>query len=206
LYDVFFKILVFIFVNEILILELDRQIFLKSFTGAFVFTESQVAAYDVFEQSARPVVEVFDHGVEHHADRLEALGSLADVLQPIVVHQNLLHDEGCHRFGEVTPPLHDAQTERNDFGLQQEGDHFVVVSLDQRPDDAQRSQPQLLLRLGLVLGVEEGLEIQRNVRSQEFVAGVFILGNALQDGEHVADPVGLLQFEDVGPVVQQRLD
>ena len=61
--------------------------------------------------------------------RIESLCSSAYVVQTRVVKQDFLHDEGGHRPGELGPDLHDAQTEGDDLGLQQEVHHLGVVHL-----------------------------------------------------------------------------
>jgi hypothetical protein len=105
------------------------------------------------------------HVAQHGADGIEAFVRLADVREAHVVEQNLLHDEDGHRLGELAARLHDAQTERDNLGAEQEGnDVGIVVLLDQRANDAQRRQAQILKRPRLGRRVEKGIEKERNVR------------------------------------------
>lgn len=47
-----------------------------------------------------------------------------------VVQQDLLHDEGGHRLGQLRADLHGAQAQRDDLRGQEEVDHVRVVNLD----------------------------------------------------------------------------
>jgi hypothetical protein len=58
-------------------------------------------------------------------------------VKPIIVEEDLLHDEGGNRAGELLPLLHDAQAERYDLGLHQEVDGVGVVALHERTNDAE---------------------------------------------------------------------
>lgn len=51
-----------------------------------------------------------DHVRQHRADRVEALVSLANVLQAHVVEEDLLNDEDGNSLAELRPGLHDSQT------------------------------------------------------------------------------------------------
>ncbi len=84
--------------------------------------------------------ELRDHVAKHGADGVEALVRVADVGEAHVIEQDLLHDEDGHRLAELRPGLHDAQTQRDDLGRQQEVDHLRRVVLDQGPDHAERRE------------------------------------------------------------------
>jgi hypothetical protein len=83
---------------------------------------------------------------------------------PYVVEQDLLHDERRDGLGQLAAHLHRAQAQRDDFGRQQEVDDVGVVDLDERADDAERREAQVLERARLAPGVEEGVEEERHVR------------------------------------------
>ena len=132
-------------------LKLDRQS--GSRTSAHI---PQEAAHDVLEEADRLVLdELGDHVAEHGADGEEALVRLADVGEADVVEQDLLHDEDGDRLAELGARLHDAQAQRDDLGREQEVDHLGRVVLDQRADDAQRRQAQVLERPRARRRVEE---------------------------------------------------
>ena len=61
--------------------------------------------------------------------RIESLSGGAYIVEADVVEQDLLHDEGGDGLGQVRPGLHDAQTERDDLGLQEEAYNFTIVHL-----------------------------------------------------------------------------
>lgn len=60
--------------------------------------------------------QIVDHRAQDGTDGVEAFVCLTDVCQPEIVEQNLLHDEDGDCFGELRSGLHDAETERDDFG------------------------------------------------------------------------------------------
>lgn len=109
------------------------------------------------------------HQLRHHirqdcAHSVKALICLANVLQAHVVEENLLHDEDGDGLTQLGAGLHDAQAERDDLGREQEVDDFGAVVLDQRADDAEGSQAEVLEGAGLGGGVEEGVEEEGDVR------------------------------------------
>ena len=105
-----------------------------------------------------------NHVAEDGADRVEALVRGADVVEAVVVEQDLLHYEDGHRLGQLGPGLHDAQTQRDDLGREQEVDHLGGVVLDKRPDDPQRGEPEVFKGTGLGRRVEERVEEEGDVR------------------------------------------
>ena len=168
-----------------------RQARPKRLARARVVREPEVAPDDVFEQARRRGVrEGLHHRGQHRGHGEEPLGGGADVREPCGVQQNLLDDERRDGFRELRPHLHGAKAQRDDFGGEQKVDDVGVVDFDQRSDDAQRRQPQVLERPRLADGVEEGVEEERDVRLQEERAGVGVGGDALEQGEGVADAVG----------------
>lgn len=59
----------------------------------------------------------------------EALICVANVLEPEVVEQNLLYNEGGHRLGELCARFHDPKAERDDLRGQKELDDLALVRL-----------------------------------------------------------------------------
>lgn len=107
-----------------------------------------------------------------------------------LVEENLLDDKDGDRFRQFGPGLHDAEAERDDLGRQEKVDDVaVVVLLDERADDAERSQAEVLERARFRGRVEERIQEQGDVGRQEEGARVVVRGDALQEGEGVADPV-----------------
>lgn len=107
--------------------------------------------------------ELINHVAQHGADGVEALISLADVLQAQIVEQNLLDDENGDGLAEFAARLHDAQAEWDDFCCQQEVDDFTAVVLDQRTNDTEGSQAEVLKRARFGGGVQERIEEQRDM-------------------------------------------
>ena len=60
--------------------------------------------------------KLVDHVAQNHANGIETLVSVANVRQPRVVQEDLLHDEDGHGFGELGTFLHDAQAEGDELG------------------------------------------------------------------------------------------
>lgn len=103
------------------------------------------------------------HVAQHCPDRIESLVCGANIVEAVVVEQNLLDNENRHRLAELGPRLHDAKTQRNDLGGQQEVDHLSRVILNQRTDHSQRREPQVFERPRLGGCVEEWIQEKRNM-------------------------------------------
>ena len=108
------------------------------------------------------------HQLRHHirqnrAHRIEALVCLADVLQPHIVEQDLLHNEDGHRLAELRAGLHDTQTERDNLGGEEKVDDLGAVILDKRADNAEGGETEVLEGARLGGGVEEWVEEERDV-------------------------------------------
>ena len=73
--------------------------------------------------------ELIDHVAEDGADGKEALVCVADVGEPGLVEEDLLHNEDRDGLGEFRAGFHDAQAERDDLRREEEVDHRVVVVL-----------------------------------------------------------------------------
>lgn len=107
--------------------------------------------------------QLADHVAEHGADSVKALVRGTDVVEPVVVQQDLLHDEDGNGLGQLGACLHDAQAEGNDLGGQEEVDDLGRIVLDESTDDTQTRKPEVLEWARLGGRVEEGIEIQRDV-------------------------------------------
>lgn len=103
------------------------------------------------------------HVTEDGADGVESLVGGADVVQAIVVKKDLLHDEDGDGLAELRARLHDAQTERNDLGGQQEVDDLGRVVLDKGANDTEAGEAEVFEGPRLGRRVQEGIEIERNV-------------------------------------------
>ncbi len=68
----------------------------------------------------------------------------AHIVQSSVIQQHLLQNKSRHSFGQLASELHDLQTERNDLRLQQKRDHLSIINFDERADDAQRGEAEVL--------------------------------------------------------------
>jgi len=133
-------------------------------SGPGVVAESQKAPDDMFQEPHRLLLdELVDHVRQHGADGVEALVGLADVLQPEVVEEDLLHDEDGDCFGELGAGLHDPQAEGDDLGCEEEVDYFAAVVFDEGADHAEGGQAQVFKRAGLGGCVEEGVEEEGDV-------------------------------------------
>ena len=69
----------------------------------------------------RQLRQLLHHPPEDGDDGVEALISLADVLQPGAVKEDLLDDEDGHGARQFIPRLHDAEAEGDDLGGEEEG-------------------------------------------------------------------------------------
>lgn len=99
------------------------------------------AAHNVLQQADRLLFDkLIDHVAEDSAYSVEALVGLTDVGEANVVKQYLLDDENGHSLAELRARLHDAQTERNDLGREQEVDDFRRVVLDKSANYTERRQ------------------------------------------------------------------
>ena len=104
-----------------------------------------------------------DHLAEDHGNVGEALVSVADVVQAAHVKQDLLQDEGCHRFGQLTASFHYPQAQRDYLSGEEKGDDILLICFDQGSDDTEAGQAQVLKGAALAGGVEKRIEEQRYV-------------------------------------------
>ena len=100
-------------------------------------------------------------------ERLEPVVGLADVEEARVVQEDLLHDEGGDGLAQLGAALHDPQAEGYDLSGQEEVDHLLLVGLDQGAYHPEGSEPQVLEGPGLAHRVEEGVEVEGDVRQEE---------------------------------------
>lgn len=90
--------------------------------------------------------ELVDHVAEHGTDSVEPLVGLADVGQPYVIEQDLLHNEDGHGLAQLRACFHYTQAQGDDLGCQQKVDDLGRVVLDERTNDAQRREAEVLER------------------------------------------------------------
>ena len=79
---------------------------------------------------------IFHHVVKDSAHCKKTFRRHAQVRQSIIVHQDLLDDEGRHCLGQVGAALHYSEAKWDDFCLEQEGDDLWVVNLDESADNS----------------------------------------------------------------------
>jgi hypothetical protein len=124
------------------------------------------------------------------SDGVEPLVRLTDVTKSDLVEEDLLHDEDRDRLRELRTGLHDPQTEGDDLSREKEVDNVaVVVLLDERTDDAEGGEAEVLKRTGLRGRVKERIEEKGDVGAEEEGAGVVVRSDALEEGEGVANTV-----------------
>lgn len=109
------------------------------------------------------LLQLQHHVTQHRPHGIEPLISLADIIQPHVVEQNLLHDEDGHCLAEFGAGLHDAQAQGDDLGGKEEVDDVGRVVFDERADYAERGQAQVFEGAGFGGCVEEGVEEEGDV-------------------------------------------
>lgn len=105
-----------------------------------------------------------DHVTKHGAHGIEALVCLTNVCQTGIIQKDLLDNEDGHGLGQLRAGFHDAQTEGDDFGGEQEVNDFRRVIFNESADDAQGSEAQVFVWAGFGGGVEEGIEKEGNMR------------------------------------------
>lgn len=102
------------------------------------------ASHDVLEKSDRLLLhQLSDHIAEDSAHRIEPLVCRANVCQANVVKKDLLNDEDGNSLAQLGPGLHNAKTQRDDLGRQEEVDHIRRIILHQCPDNAQRCETKV---------------------------------------------------------------
>jgi len=104
-----------------------------------------------------------DHVAEDSTDSIESLVCGANVVQPVVIEQDLLDDENCHRLAKLRSRLHDSEAERDDLGREEKVNHLSRIIFNKRADDTEGRQAEVLERAGLRCSVEEGVEEKRNM-------------------------------------------
>lgn len=173
----------------------------------------QEAPDDMLQQPSSLLLDQLAHHVgEDGSDGVESLIGGADVVQAIVVKKDLLHDEDSNGLTELGARLHDAQTERNDLGGQQEVDDLGRVVLDKGANDTEAGEAEVLERARFGCRVQKGIKIEGDVGCgrdwsvaiahrlaedkvwqhtvEEQCAGLVVGGHALEEGQSIADPVG----------------
>jgi len=129
-----------------------------------LFDIPQKTPNNMLQQPHRLLIHQLRHHVTKHSPHgIEPLIRLANILQTHVVEQNLLDDEDSNRLAEFRAGLHDTQTERDDFGGEEEVDDFAAVVFDEGADDAEGGEAQVFEGAGFGGGVEEGVEEEGDV-------------------------------------------
>jgi len=110
-----------------------------------VVTQSKIATNDMFEESDRlGFDELVDHVAEDRADGEEAFVGVTNIGEPGLVEEDLLDDEDRNRFGEFRAGFHDAETEWDDLGGEEEVYYrIVVVLLDESTDDTEGGEAEV---------------------------------------------------------------
>jgi hypothetical protein len=116
------------------------------------------AANDMLEKTDGLLLhKLVDHVAEHCAHCIEALVCLTDVCKTNVVEQDLLHNEDSNSLTKLRTCLHNTKAKRDDLGCEEEVYHLGGVVLDERTDDTQGGQAEVLEGTRLGRGVEEGV-------------------------------------------------
>jgi len=109
--------------------------------------QSQVTPYDVFQKTNwRVHLQKLHHIVEDCAHCKESFRSGTNVVEPCVIEQYSLNDEGRHRLAQFAAGFHDAEAKRDDFRLKQKGDDLGIIHLDQGTNDSQAGEPKIFER------------------------------------------------------------
>lgn len=104
-----------------------------------------------------------NHIAKNCADSVEALVGGANVIKAIVVQENLLDNEDGNRLAELRARLHDAKTQRDDFGREEEVDDVGRIILHQGANHAQAGKSKVFERSRLGGRVEERIEEEGDV-------------------------------------------
>jgi len=104
------------------------------------------------------------HVAQNCPDGIEALIGGADIVQPVVIKQNFLHNENGHRLAKFRPSLHNSEAEGNDLGSEKEVDNLGRIVLDQGANDAKGSKTEVLEGSRLGCRVQKGVQEKRDMR------------------------------------------
>lgn len=81
------------------------------------------ATHDVLEESCRLLFDKLrDHVAQYRSNSIESLIGSANIIQPMIIKKDLLHNEYSHRLAKLRARLHDSKAERDDFGREEEVD------------------------------------------------------------------------------------
>ena len=95
-------------------------------------------------------------------------------------------------MNNVSMFLESPETERNNLCCEEEVYHLLLVCLHECSNNPQAGQPQVLKRSRLGNCVQEGVEVERDVSSEEGGSCLLVGGHTLEQGEGVTHPVGLV--------------
>jgi hypothetical protein len=82
------------------------------------------AADDVLKKSCRLLLhKLRNHVAEDSSDSIETLVCSTNVVQPVVIKKDLLHDEDRNSLAKLGAGLHDAEAQWNNLGSEEEVDN-----------------------------------------------------------------------------------
>lgn len=124
-----------------------------------VITQPQITPHHMLQKPHRLGLHQLSHHIaQHRHHRKEPLIRMANIRQPRLIKQDLLHDENRDRLGKLGARFHDPETERDDFSGEEEvDDRGVVILFDEGADDAQRGEAEVFEGTGFGGCVEEGV-------------------------------------------------
>ena len=155
-----------------------------------VVREAEVAADAVLQKTDRGGRDkIVDHVAEDLADGEKSIGCGAHISEAAVVQQYLLHNKGGNGLAKFGSRTHYSQAQRYYLRLEEEVDDLGIVHLYQSPNDTQGRQAEILKGSGFGIGVEEGVEVEGDVGTEEEGSGVLVRGDALEQGQGVANAV-----------------
>ncbi len=135
----------------------------------------------MFEEASRWFLQlVHHHVVEDCAHCVEALCSLAQVVQSLFVQKDLLDDEGGHCLRKLGPSLHNPQAQGDDLCLQQETNHIVVIHLNQGSNHTQRGESQVFKGPSFAYCVQKRIQKEWDMGFQEKLPSFFVRCHTLQ--------------------------
>jgi len=118
----------------------------------------------VLEESCRLLLDKLrNHVAQYRSNRVESLVGSANIIQPMIIKKDLLHNEYSHRLAQLRARLHDSKAERDDFGREEEVDDVGGIVLNKCTDNTERCQSQIFERSRLGGSVQERVQEQWDV-------------------------------------------
>jgi hypothetical protein len=84
-----------------------------------------------------------DHVTENSSNSIEPFICGANIVQPMIIEEYLLHNEYGDRLAELRASFHDSEAKRDDLCREKEVDHIGGIVLDKGTNDSQRGQSQI---------------------------------------------------------------